>query len=105
MPARHHPSGAPRPRRSPRDARGRGLGLAIVRELIALHHGTARAESAGVGRGARSTVLLPTVPAARTPVQPALRSEPSDLSMLDLLLVEDDRDTRVAELAKAPRRD
>jgi PAS domain S-box-containing protein len=75
---------------------GLGLGLAIVKELIALHHGTVRAESPGVGQGARFTVLIPAIPPARAPVQPPPHSGPIDLSTLDLLLVEDDRDTREA---------
>ena len=38
---------------------GLGLGLAIVREIVALHHGTIEAESAGAGQGATFTVRLP----------------------------------------------
>jgi signal transduction histidine kinase len=38
---------------------GLGLGLAIVREIVALHHGTVEAESAGAGQGATFTVRLP----------------------------------------------
>ena len=38
---------------------GLGLGLFIVRELVQLHGGTVRADSAGPGRGARFTVQLP----------------------------------------------
>ena len=38
---------------------GLGLGLAIVREIVALHHGTIEAESAGAGQGAMFTVRLP----------------------------------------------
>jgi len=38
---------------------GLGLGLAISRHLIELHHGTIRAESAGDGQGARFTITLP----------------------------------------------
>jgi signal transduction histidine kinase len=38
---------------------GLGLGLAISSHLVELHHGTIRAHSAGVGRGARFTITLP----------------------------------------------
>jgi signal transduction histidine kinase len=45
---------------------GLGLGLAIVKHLVELHGGRARAESAGVGKGARFSVYLP-IEAAATP--------------------------------------
>lgn len=38
---------------------GLGLGLAMVRRLVDMHHGTVRAESAGERRGATFTVTLP----------------------------------------------
>ena len=38
---------------------GLGLGLAIVRHLVELHHGTVKAESRGEGLGATLTVTLP----------------------------------------------
>jgi len=38
-----------------------GIGLSIVRSLVELHGGTARAESEGQGRGARFIVELPTI--------------------------------------------
>ena len=45
---------------------GLGLGLAIVRSLVEAHAGTVRAESDGLGHGARFIVELPrSVPARR----------------------------------------
>ena len=38
---------------------GLGLGLSIVQHLVRLHGGNVRAESEGVGKGARFTVTLP----------------------------------------------
>jgi signal transduction histidine kinase len=40
---------------------GLGLGLAIARHIIDLHHGDIRAESEGLGKGARFTVTLPVI--------------------------------------------
>ena len=40
---------------------GLGLGLAIARHIIDLHHGDIRAESDGLGKGACFTVTLPLV--------------------------------------------
>jgi two-component system CheB/CheR fusion protein len=49
---------------------GLGLGLAIVRQLVELHGGSVKAESAGLGQGARFTVTLPL-----TDEQPAADAE------------------------------
>lgn len=38
---------------------GLGLGLAIVRNLVEMHHGSVRAESAGENKGSAFTVVLP----------------------------------------------
>ena len=43
-----------------RERGGLGLGLAISRELIEMHGGTIRAESAGVGLGSTFRIVLPT---------------------------------------------
>jgi signal transduction histidine kinase len=85
---------------------GLGLGLAIVREIVELHHGTVNAESAGRGQGATFTVTLPFVEALdalrlqRAIVDaggPAARTG-SILAGVRVLIVEDDADVRTALL-------
>jgi two-component system CheB/CheR fusion protein len=49
---------------------GLGLGLAIVRHLLELHHGTVGAESAGMGKGATFWVTVPIVPVSRSSLPP-----------------------------------
>jgi CheY-like chemotaxis protein len=76
---------------------GLGLGLAIVRELVQAHGGTAIAESQGKGHGSTFTVTLP-IPA----VMPSSHVESADnqsqdepsISGLRVLVVDDDADTR-----------
>jgi PAS domain S-box-containing protein len=46
-------------RSSDRSSGGLGLGLALVKSLVGLHHGTVKCESAGIGRGSKFTVCLP----------------------------------------------
>lgn len=43
----------------PKRSGGLGLGLAIARHIVDLHHGEISAESDGVGKGATFTVILP----------------------------------------------
>ncbi len=84
---------------------GMGLGLAIVRHLVELHGGTARAESAGEGQGATFTVLLPVAPVysvepSEGRVHPASRDTlpnfdcPDRLDGMKILVVDDEPDTR-----------
>jgi PAS domain S-box-containing protein len=72
---------------------GLGLGLAIVRHLVELHGGTARAESEGAGHGATFTVELPLV-TQQTTTNSAV---PHSLPRLDdkrVLVVDDENDAR-----------
>ena len=82
---------------------GLGLGLAIVRDLVALHGGAVAAESGGKGQGATFTVRLPLVegrPEARRVVAlgPAFKGErapaASTLRGVRVLVVDDDPDAR-----------
>ena len=83
---------------------GLGLGLSIVRELVELHGGTVHAESRGEGRGATFTIHLP-ISTDRTEVGQPARShqapgtatspdDPAQLNGLQVLVVEDEPDTR-----------
>lgn len=76
---------------------GLGLGLAIVRQVVELHGGSVRADSAGKDRGARFVVSLPavegapeTVAAAQNPAMPRPR-----LEGVVALVVEDHADMRL----------
>jgi two-component system CheB/CheR fusion protein len=40
---------------------GRGIGLAVVRDLVEAHGGSVQATSAGLGLGSQFTVLLPAL--------------------------------------------
>jgi PAS domain S-box-containing protein len=90
---------------------GLGLGLAIVHELVTLHGGTIRADSAGEGKGAEFIVEFPLADAqidasnvlvddsGRPALVPAtaLKSRAAlALAGLRVLLVEDDAPTRKA---------
>ena len=71
---------------------GMGLGLAIVRSIVALHGGTVVATSDGVGRGSTFTVRLPTV-AAEAP-RPRAKPNAARALSLRVVVVEDNPDNR-----------
>ncbi|HYQ18495.1 MAG TPA: hybrid sensor histidine kinase/response regulator [Polyangiaceae bacterium] len=75
---------------------GLGVGLALVKHLVALHGGRVRVESAGERNGSQFTVELPLAGPAATAPSPDLASakldRPGTLSGIRVLLVDDDRD-------------
>jgi signal transduction histidine kinase len=50
---------------------GLGLGLALVKELVALHGGSVQVRSPGRNQGSQFTIRLPLAPADENPSAPA----------------------------------
>ncbi len=82
---------------------GLGLGLSIVKQLVEVHGGGVRAQSAGEGLGATFTVLLPLstgdaaaaqVEALRPPSVPAPTFKTYDLTGVRVVVVDDEPDAR-----------
>ncbi|HWA74421.1 MAG TPA: PAS domain S-box protein [Polyangiaceae bacterium] len=80
---------------------GLGLGLAIVRQLVAAHGGTVRAESEGPGKGAKFVVALPaqivvtSVPEQNIPATSSIENATAvlpSLAGLSVLVVDDEPD-------------
>ncbi|AFY95347.1 CheR family methyltransferase [Chamaesiphon minutus] len=78
-----------------KSTQGLGLGLSIVQQIVELHSGTVRAESAGEGQG---TTLVIQLPLADAPSDLALMTEPIltpavySLTGLNILAVDDEVD-------------
>ena len=73
-----------------------GLGLAICKGLVEAHGGRIRAESAGLGRGARLTFTLPAASAAAEASAPAAKRAQSRAAAPErhrILVVDDDPET------------
>ncbi|HEY2102715.1 MAG TPA: PAS domain S-box protein [Chthoniobacterales bacterium] len=72
---------------------GLGLGLAIAKNLVDLHHGTISAMSEGLSQGATFTVTLEALPFAGNEV-PESEAPKRPQKPLNILVVEDHGDTR-----------
>jgi signal transduction histidine kinase/CheY-like chemotaxis protein len=72
---------------------GLGIGLTLVRDLVALHGGTVEARSEGPGKGSEFVVVLPAVrdDGAVSEARQA-RTEPSAVERRRILVVEDNAD-------------
>ena len=70
---------------------GLGIGLALVRSMVQLHHGEVDATSAGLGRGSTFVVRIPRR-ASDAPSTPALETTPTAASRRRVLVVDDNED-------------
>jgi CheY-like chemotaxis protein/nitrogen-specific signal transduction histidine kinase len=86
------------PRARDRAEGGLGLGLALVKSLVALHGGTVSAASDGLGRGSVFEIRLPALDASSTTPEraPRQRSLPPSDHATRVLIVDDNVD--IAEL-------
>ena len=80
-----------------RDQAGLGLGLSIVKTLVAKHEGTVSAQSDGISKGTVFTVTLPLIKTTNSisvEEKAPKNQEGSPLSQINILCVEDDLDSR-----------
>lgn len=81
---------------------GLGLGLALVRNLVAMHDGTAEAFSEGAERGSEFVVRLPLAPRSAADGHAAPSAFSPALAPVRVLIVDDNRDAAdsLAELLR-----
>ncbi len=72
---------------------GMGIGLALVKQLAELHEGSVKAESEGVGKGARFTVRLPLYQAGVSALPQARTGATGALKAKFILVVDDSPET------------
>jgi two-component system CheB/CheR fusion protein len=84
-----------------RAAGGLGVGLSLVRSLVAMHGGTVSAYSPGEGKGSEFVVRLPLASASTAEPQPQASSEETGASRIcvvprgaTVMIVEDNADSR-----------
>jgi signal transduction histidine kinase/ActR/RegA family two-component response regulator len=82
-----------------RHSGGLGLGLTLVKEIVALHGGTVRALSDGPGEGATFVISLPAAQTASSGARPRedrveRSATPPPLAGLSILVVDDELDAR-----------
>jgi PAS domain S-box-containing protein len=82
---------------------GLGLGLALVKNLVALHGGTTSASSDGPGKGSEFVVRIPAMTPARSATPVAARSTPRALGGGRRVLLVDDNEDALDMLAYALR--
>ena len=71
---------------------GLGIGLAVVRDIVALHGGRVEAFSEGVGKGARFTVRLPLAESGTLSRDARQESPAHDIAGVRILFVDDAQD-------------
>jgi PAS domain S-box-containing protein len=79
-------------RKTDRSQGGLGIGLAIVRNLVALHGGTVSAHSDGVGRGSEFVVELPVVDLQAKPSPERSVRQGVQVTPRKILVVDDNED-------------
>jgi CheY-like chemotaxis protein len=90
-------------RNSDRASGGLGLGLALVKSLVELHHGTVSAFSAGIGKGSTFSLVLPCLAEREKKGGSALSEDAArqGASSLRIMVVDDNQDAALAHSAVA----